>query len=86
MERKRKGGAEKIRDKRQRSLEADAAKCTKITDMFRRPAGSRESEGRQDASINQPTQPREPTEEDDAVAGSSTAGTSSRVYGCIKIY
>ncbi|MGH0166413.1 UNVERIFIED_CONTAM: hypothetical protein FKN15_050764 [Acipenser sinensis] len=73
MERKRKGGAEKIRDKRQRSLEADAAKCTKITDMFRRLAGSRESEGRQDASVNQPTQPREPTEEDDAVAGLSTA-------------
>ncbi|MGH0117163.1 UNVERIFIED_CONTAM: hypothetical protein FKN15_029576 [Acipenser sinensis] len=57
----------------QRSLEADAAKCTKITDMFRQPAGSRESEGCQDASINQPPQPREPTEEDDAVAGSSTA-------------
>ncbi|MGH0161385.1 UNVERIFIED_CONTAM: hypothetical protein FKN15_072594 [Acipenser sinensis] len=60
-------------DKQQRSLEADAAKCTKITDMFRRPAGSRESEGGQDARVNQPTQPREPTEEDDAVAWSSTA-------------
>ncbi|MGH0144861.1 UNVERIFIED_CONTAM: hypothetical protein FKN15_003603 [Acipenser sinensis] len=52
MERKRKGGTEKIKDKQQRSLEADAAKCTKITDMFRRPAGSRESEGRQDARVN----------------------------------
>ncbi|MGH0166415.1 UNVERIFIED_CONTAM: hypothetical protein FKN15_050766 [Acipenser sinensis] len=58
----------------------DAAKCTKITDMFRRPAGSRESEGRQDASVNQPTQPREPTEEDDAVAGSSTA--ANRYHPC----
>ena len=50
MERKRKSGAENI--KRQRSLEADAANCTKITDMFRRPAGSMESEGRQDVSIS----------------------------------
>ncbi|MGH0173786.1 UNVERIFIED_CONTAM: hypothetical protein FKN15_066382 [Acipenser sinensis] len=44
--------------------------------MFHRPAGRRESEGRQDASVNQPPQPREPTEEDDAVAGSSTAGNT----------
>ncbi len=31
---KRKGGAEKLREKRIKSLEADAAKCAKITDMF----------------------------------------------------
>ncbi|CAK6977816.1 unnamed protein product, partial [Scomber scombrus] len=31
---KRKGGAEKLRDKRLKSLQVDAAKCAKITDMF----------------------------------------------------
>ncbi len=31
---KRKGGAEKLWEKRIKSLEADAAKCAKITDMF----------------------------------------------------
>lgn len=34
MERKRKGGAEKLRDKKKLALQADAAKCVKITDMF----------------------------------------------------
>lgn len=34
MERKRKGGAEKLRDKKKLALRADAAKCGKITDMF----------------------------------------------------
>ncbi len=31
---KRKGGAENLREKKLKSLEADAAKCAKITDMF----------------------------------------------------
>lgn len=35
MERKRKpGGAEKAREKKRKSLLEDAAKCSKITDMF----------------------------------------------------
>lgn len=34
MERKRKGGAEKVREKKKLALQADAAKCAKITDMF----------------------------------------------------
>lgn len=34
MERKRKGGADKLRDKKKLALQADAAKCAKITDMF----------------------------------------------------
>lgn len=34
MDRKRKGGAEKLRDKKKLALQADAAKCAKITDMF----------------------------------------------------
>lgn len=31
---KRKGGAEKIRDRKRQALHADAAKCVKITQMF----------------------------------------------------
>ncbi|XP_054863826.1 uncharacterized protein LOC111575149 isoform X2 [Amphiprion ocellaris] len=31
---KRKGGAEKLREKRLKSLQVDAAKCSKISDMF----------------------------------------------------
>ena len=31
---KRKGGAEKLRAKKRQALQADAAKCAKLTDMF----------------------------------------------------
>lgn len=31
---KRKGGAEKLRERRQKKLKVDAAKCAKITEMF----------------------------------------------------
>ena len=34
MEKKRKGGAEKLRDKKRLALEADAAKCLKLTSLF----------------------------------------------------
>ena len=34
QKRKRKGGAEKVRLKRKKIMEEDAAKCSKITDMF----------------------------------------------------
>ena len=34
MERKRKGGAEKLRDKKRLALQANAAKCGKISEMF----------------------------------------------------
>ena len=33
---KRKGGAEKVRERKKRALEADAAKSKKITDVFSR--------------------------------------------------
>lgn len=33
--RKRPGGAEKVRNKKLKSLEAEAAKCSKLTDLFR---------------------------------------------------
>ena len=34
MDRKRKGGAEKLRDKKRIALQANAAKCGKISEMF----------------------------------------------------
>ncbi|KAL7404543.1 hypothetical protein ABVT39_016231 [Epinephelus coioides] len=34
MEKKRKGGAEKLRDKKRQALQADAAKCQKLPHLF----------------------------------------------------
>ncbi|KAL7387911.1 hypothetical protein ABVT39_003398 [Epinephelus coioides] len=34
---KRKGGADRERDKKKRAIEEEAAKCHKLTDMFRSP-------------------------------------------------
>ena len=34
MEKKRKGGAEKLREKKRQALQADAAKCQKLTNIF----------------------------------------------------
>ena len=39
MEKKRKGGAEKLHEKKKQALQADAAKCVKLTDMFSGVAG-----------------------------------------------
>ncbi|CAL8310900.1 unnamed protein product [Gadus morhua 'NCC'] len=39
MEKKRKGGAEKVRDKKRKALEANSATCAKISDMFAATAG-----------------------------------------------
>ncbi|CAL8275670.1 unnamed protein product [Arctogadus glacialis] len=39
MEKKRKGGAEKLRDKKRQALEENGAKCAKISDMFAATAG-----------------------------------------------
>ena len=40
MEKKSKGGAEKLRDKKRQALEANAAKCGKISRMFAATAGA----------------------------------------------
>ena len=39
MEKKRKGGAEKVRDKKRKALQANSATCAKISDMFAATAG-----------------------------------------------
>ena len=39
MEKKWKGGAEKLRDKKRQALEENSAKCAKISDMFAVTAG-----------------------------------------------
>ena len=38
--RKQKGGAEKLRDKKRLALQAEAAKCVKLTQMFAGPGGA----------------------------------------------
>ncbi len=40
LEKKRKGGAEKLRGKNRQALQTDTTKCCKITQMFSAAAGS----------------------------------------------
>ncbi|XP_041836765.1 uncharacterized protein LOC121652114 [Melanotaenia boesemani] len=47
--RKEKGGAEKARDKKKRNLDDEAAKCHKLTDMFRSSSSSSSASGTEPA-------------------------------------
>ena len=43
MDKKRKGGAERERDRKKKALATDAAKCGKITDIFARKTAGQSS-------------------------------------------